>query len=219
MRKTLILFSLILATAVAFSSQAVDYREIEVDVTMNPSHYRELLDRFVAADTTLTNDEMSTVYFGFAFTPSYEPRDTFPEIHAAYERKDFDEVVKLIGPALELNPVSLDLLIMGYSAYQQGYGENPGANALQLSIRCDQIATAILESGRGTMAYSPFYVICDADRKRILSNVIGIGKTIGTDRVGNNVEAIKFTFPGNIREHILYFDNTLEERFLSSHPK
>jgi hypothetical protein len=199
--------------------KAVDYREIEVDVTMNPSHYRELLDRFVAADTTLTSNEMATVYFGFAFTPSYEPRDTFPEIHAAYERKDFDEVARLVMPALELNPVSLDLAIMGLSAFEQGYGENPGENALNLSIRADQIATAILESGRGTMAHSPFYVICDADRKRILSNVFGISNIIGTDMVGESVEAIKFTFPGNIREHILYFDNTLEERFLAAHPK
>lgn len=198
--------------------KAIDYRQIEVDVTMDPARYKALLDRFIAADTTLTSDEVSTVYYGFAFTPSYEPRDTFPEIHAAYDRKDYEEVARLIGPALELNPVSLDLSIMALAVYERGIGPTPGAKALNMAIRADLIAGAILESGRGTFAQSPFYVISDIDRRRILNNVIGIGPVIGTDRVGD-VEAIKFNFPGKSRQHILYFDNTLEENYIKSHPK
>lgn len=198
--------------------KGIDYRQIEVDVTMNPSRYKALLDRFIAADTTLTNGEVATVYYGFAFTPSYEPRDSFPEIHAAYDRKDYEEVARLIGPALELNPVSLDLSIMALAVYERGIGPTPGAKALNMAIRADQIAGAILESGRGTFAQSPFYVISELDRRRILNNVIGIGPVIGTDRVGD-VEAIKFNFPGKSRQHILYFDNTLEENYIKSHPK
>ncbi len=214
MRKLVIILSLILATVGI--TKAVDIRAVEVDVTRNPAHYRELLDRFVAADTTLTSDEMATVYFGFAFSPSYEPRDTFPEIRAAYDREDFEEVARLVGPALELNPVSLDLSIFALAVYDRGIGETPGANALKMAIRADYIATAILESGRGTMAHSPFYVICDADRRRLLSNVIGVGEILGEDRVGD-CEAIKFQFPNNSRQHILYFNNTLEEQFLKTH--
>lgn len=120
------LLAILLLIGAFLPLRAIDYRQIEVDVTMHPARYKALLDRFVAADTTLTSDEMATVYYGFAFTPSYEPRDTFPEIHAAYDRKDYEEVARLIGPALELNPVSLDLSILALAVYERGVGETPG---------------------------------------------------------------------------------------------
>lgn len=215
MRKTL---SIAFLLGIILSTRAVDYRAVEVDVTMHPSEYKALLDRFIAADTTLTSKEMATVYYGFAFTPFYEPRDSFPEIHQAYDRKDFVEVARLIGPALELNPVSLDLSIIALAVYERGVGPTPGANALKMAIRADLIAGVILESGHGTYAQSPFYVISAADRRRILNNVIGVGTIIGTDRLGD-VEAVKFYFPSNSRQHILYFDNSLEENFLRTHPR
>ena len=205
---------ILLIIAVAIPARGVDYGAIEVDVTMHPGNYRELLDRFVAADTTLTPAQMATVYYGFAFTPSYEPCDTFPEIHAAFDRQDFEEVARLVEPALQLNPVSLDLCIMGLAAFERGAGTTPGRKALNLAIRSDMLATAILESGRGTSAYNPFKVISSSDRQRILRNVLGIGRVLDVDRVGD-IEAVKFLFPGKMREHILYFDNTLEENYIS----
>lgn len=213
------IFGIILVVVAAIlPARGVDYGAVEVEVTMHPGEYRALLDRFIAADTTLTPSQMATVYYGFAFTPSYEPRDTFPEIHAAFERQDFEEVARLVEPALQLNPVSLDLCILGLAAYERGAGTTPGRKALNLAIRSDMLATAILESGRGTFAQSPFRVISGSDRQRILRNVLGIGRVIGVDRVGD-IEAVKFLFPGKMREHILYFDNTLEENFLSRHPQ
>lgn len=214
------IFSLLLFAAVALAATAVDYRQIEVDVTMDPSSYRALLERFEKADTTLTPSEMATVYFGYAFSRDYDPRDYFPEIHAAYDRADYEEVARLVEEALPMNPVSLDLCLLGLGAYEQGAGKTPGARSLNLAIRSDLIATAILKSGRGTNSDSPFYVICDTDRRRIFTNVLGVplDNIIGTTHVGP-VQAFKFTFPGQSREHILYFDNTLEERFLQSHPR
>lgn len=212
------LLAILLLIGAFLPLRAIDYRQIEVDVTMHPARYKALLDRFVAADTTLTSDEMATVYYGFAFTPSYEPRDTFPEIHAAYDRKDYEEVARLIGPALELNPVSLDLSILALAVYERGVGETPVGRPSTWPSVPTMIAGAILKSGHGTFAASPFYVISDIDRRRILNNVIGIGLVIGTDRLGD-VEAVKFNFPGHSRQHILYFDNTLEENYLKTHPR
>ena len=207
MRKIL---GLLLLALLPLAVRGIDYGALEVDVTMNPSKYRALLERFEKADTTLTSAEVATVYYGYAFSTDYEPRDSFPEIHAAYERQDYEEVARLVEKALPLNPVSLDLSLLGL-------GDTPGAHSLNLAIRSDLIATAILESGRGTNADMPFYVICDADRRRILTNVLGVplDRVMDTTRVGP-VQAVKFTFPGQSREHILYFDNTLEERFLQS---
>lgn len=214
MRKIL---GLLLLALLPLAVRGIDYGALEVDVTMNPSKYRALLERFEKADTTLTSAEVATVYYGYAFSTDYEPRDSFPEIHAAYERQDYEEVARLVEKALPLNPVSLDLSLLGLGAYEHGAGDTPGAHSMNLAIRSDLIATAILESGRGTNADMPFYVICDADRRRILTNVLGVplDRVMDTTRVGP-VQAVKFTFPGQSREHILYFDNTLEERFLQS---
>lgn len=217
MKKLLILLTIFAGVSVLASRAAVNYGEVEVEVTMHPDQYRALLDRFISADTTLTNAEVTTIYYGYPFTPGYEPRDSFPEIHKAYQEADFHEVARLVESALELNPLSLDLMIMGLGAYERGAGDSPGKHSLNLAIRCDQLATAILESGRGTFAQSPFYVISSSDRDRILHNVLGVGEILDTTTVGP-IEAIKFTFPNTTREHILYFDNTIEKKFLQAHP-
>lgn len=218
MRKFLTLFILLGAWLAA---EAVDFGAIEVDVTMNPSRYRDLMDRFEKADTLLTKQELQTVYYGYAFSRDYEPRDSFPAIHAAYDRGDYEEVARMVDEALRINPVSLDLCLLGLGAYQNGAkgpDNTPGAASLNLALRSDMIATTILDSGRGTLTQSPFSVICDMDRRRIFTNVLGVplSDIIGRSRVGD-IDAYKFTFPGQSRQHILYFDNTLEERFLNNH--
>ena len=73
-------------------------------------------------------------------------------------------------------------------------------------MRCDLIATAILESGNGTSPHSPFLVTDPADIDRILHNVLGIDSIVDRTKVGH-VLALKVTFPGSARRHILYFDN------------
>ena len=60
-------FLLALLTLFAFTSARaqendridVDLNLIKVNVTMNPEHYRELMDRYMHADTTLRLDEMA----------------------------------------------------------------------------------------------------------------------------------------------------------------
>ena len=58
MKKTLLIALILGAFSFTLPQRvsAIDYRQIEVDVTMHPARYKALLDRFVAADTTLTSD-------------------------------------------------------------------------------------------------------------------------------------------------------------------
>ncbi len=78
---------LVAVSALLFSSSLcaqdrinVDLNAIEVDMTMNPSRYRDLQQRFIQADTTLTADEIATVYYGQGFTFEYDPDVKFPLI-------------------------------------------------------------------------------------------------------------------------------------------
>lgn len=213
MKKLVVIF---LMFAAFIQIRAVDYGALEVDVRSNPGDYKVLLDRFVAADTTLTSQEVAKVYYGFPFTPFYEPSDTFPDVHTAFKEKNYGEVARLAEEALQLNPVSLAMTMIALEAYQNDAGDHPGLNARKMAQRRDFLLSAIIDSGKGTDPSTPFYVISDDDRQTFLYNVLGIGDVIGTSPVGDsNVVAYRFVFKGLPRMHMLYFDLTPQKRFQS----
>lgn len=211
------LLLILVAFAAAASVRAVDLNAIEVDVKMNPGKYRQLLERFEKSDTTLTPAELATVYYGYSYTPDYDPRETFAEVEEAYEAADYEKAEELALEALKLNPVSLDLNVLALAAVDRMSDKGTyGKKILNYGIKCDLIATAILESGRGTSASSPFVVISSADMSRIMRNVLGIERIVDRTKVGD-VDAIKVTFPTSDRQHILYFNNTREKEFFATH--
>ena len=210
---------LLLAATAAFSIHALDLKAVEVDVKMHPDRFRELLNRFEQADTTLTPTELATIYFGYSFTAGYDPTESFDEIGQAYDSGNYERASQLCKEALELNPVSLELNVLALAAADRMSGKAySGADILHFGIRSDLIATAILESGRGTMATSPFFVISKAEMERLLTKVLGIERIVDRTKVGD-VDAIKVVFPGSDRQHILYFDNSREQMFMISQPR
>lgn len=199
-------------------AKALDLTTIEVDVKMHPAEYRALLERFEKADTTLSTDELRTVYFGYSYTTDYDPRETFPEVEQAYEAADYERSLQLAEEALRLNPVSLDLNVLALaSADRLRENGNMGEKILYYGIRADLVATAILESGKGTDSHTPFMVIASGDMTRLLRNVLCIEQIVDRTKVGD-IDAIKVTLPGNDRRHILYFDTTREQQYFKSHP-
>ena len=82
-------------TAFALKAQNFDMNAIEVDVKLHPEQYRELLQRFERCDTTLTPSELSTVYFGYSYTPNYVPFESFANVQEAYDSGDYTEAEKL----------------------------------------------------------------------------------------------------------------------------
>ena len=205
---TYILF--VLAAVSGVKAQHFDINAVEVEVNMHPARYRSLLERFGRADTTLSDSELSLVYYGYAFTPEYVPFESFANVQSAYEEADYLRAEQLAADALKLNPVSLELSVIALAAADHLRGEGRfGHKMLDYGTRCDFIATAILSSGSGTSAASPFHVIAWSDVSRILRNVLGVERVVDRTKVGS-VDAVKVVFPGSDRQHIIYFDNTRE---------
>ena len=202
-----ILFALaLLSSAFTLAAQGFDMNAVEVDVKLHPERYRQLLDRFEKADTTLTVPQLATVYFGYSFTPDYVAGESFVNVQVAGHGAE-----ELAAEALKLNPVSLELSVLALAASDHLRSKGSyGKKILDYGTRCDLIATAILESGRGTSAASPFHVIAWSDVSRILRNVLGVERIVDRTKVGN-IDAVKVIFPGSDRQHILYFDNSREE--------
>ena len=211
MNRYILLALALLASAVSLAAQSFDMNAVEVDVKLHPERYRQLLERFEKADTTLTGPQLATVYYGYSFTPDYVAGESFANVQDAYDSGDYARAEELAAEALKLNPVSLELSVLALAASDHLRSRGSyGQKILDYGTRCDLIATAILESGRGTSAASPFHVIAWTDVSRILRNVLGVERIVDRTKVGT-IDAVKVIFPGSDRQHILYFDNSREE--------
>lgn len=198
----------------------VDLNKIEVEMMINPSEYRELLNRFVEGDTTMTNADMAKVYYGQGFTVNYDPNQTFPMISEAYRQGDYATVASLCEGAVDESPLSLDLIVMGIVSATRDTGNDNRALAAGLQRRLDMIVDTIIASGNGMSAAAPFYVASTEDLRQFLRNILGVSDIIDTSTVGNgDVEAYKILLPGSEREHILYFNNALQHRFDAANPQ
>lgn len=215
MRKLLLILVMMAAAAVTRAEHNtidIDLNLIKVGVTTHPGRYYDLVSRFVTGDTTLTSQEMATVYYGYAFSTDYDPTDHYDELSKAYEKADYDATWRLAKQALEYNPVSLDLTIKALVAATNVDNEEARKMIPILQNRYDMVYNLILESGAGITKDSPFIVICDDDIMRIIRNVIGAESLLGTAEI-NGLQAVKITLPDDDRQHILYFDNSLQRKY------
>lgn len=190
----------------------VDLNEIKVNVTMHPEHYRELMDRYLKADTTLRLDEMATVYYGYASTMDYAPDLTFPEIDEAIAAEDYTKAYDLSVKAADEAPVSLPVLINVIKLMPQIDLKGKLDPYLNIRQRVEMLIGTILASGTGIRRELPFKVISEGDMMVILKDILSIDKIVGRSKIGN-IDAIKVTFPTSSREHILYFDDTIYDQY------
>lgn len=190
----------------------VDLNLIKVNVTMHPDHYRQLLDRYLKADTTLRLDEMATVYYGYAATMDYAPDLTFPEIDEAIANEDFAKAYDLSVKAAQEAPVSLPVLINVIKLMPQIDLKGNLDSYLNIRQRLEMLIGTILASGTGIRRELPFKVISDGDMMVILKDILNVGEIKGRSKIGD-LEAVKLTFPNSSREHILYFDNTTHDQY------
>ncbi|MDE6316817.1 MAG: DUF4919 domain-containing protein [Muribaculaceae bacterium] len=190
----------------------VDLNLIKVNVTMNPEHYRDLMDRYLKADTTLRLDEMATVYYGYASTIDYAPDLTFPEIDEAIADENYDKAFRLSIEAAKEAPLSLPVLINVIKLMPQiELKENLDAY-LNIRQRLEMLIGTILASGTGIRRELPFKVISEGDMMVILKDILNVEEIVGRSKIGE-IDAVKITFPTNSREHILYFDNTIYDQY------
>lgn len=208
------LLSLLIAASATAQSESidVDVNRIKVNVTMNPEHHRDLMKRYMAADTTLRIDEMATVYYGYAATVDYDPDLTFTEIDDAMAAENYRKAYDLSVEAAETAPVSLPAMINVIKAMPHIDIKNSLDSYLNIRQRLEMLVGTILASGTGIRRELPIKVISEGDMMVILKDILNIEKIVDRSKIGN-VDAVKITFPTSSREHILYFDNTTQEQY------
>ena len=191
----------------------LDLNLIKVNVSMNPEHYKELMDRYLAADTTLRIDELATVYYGYAATMDYAPDLTYPEIDAAIEAEDYASAYNLSVEKVKESPVSLRLLTNIVTFVPHIDLKNRIAEFMNLRTRLSMLIGTILSTGTGIVSSSPIQVISEDDMMVLLKDFFEVDKIVDRTNIGN-VDAVKITFSTSAREHILYFDKSLQDQYI-----
>lgn len=193
---------------------SIDFNQVEVNVSMDPSHYNELLSRFCAADTTLRLDEIATVYYGFPSTINYDPTALYVEVDELFDAKNNSGALSAIREALEIDPVDLELLYKASVASLNTGDPDDLMSCGNFQARFHMLITTIMATGKGYDYDRPFLVIKKRDADAIMEHILGV--TDARSAAYENLIGYMFRFSGNQRDNVLYFNNSPEVKFLNN---
>lgn len=128
--------------------------------------FQALVSRFEACDTTLTREEISTLYYGSAYVNDYNMVSmTCSGIRDIVDEGRIQEAVDSLQVLLKDYPVSMYILISIFNLSEDEAVYEPCAWKVR------NLLTAIDFSGTGISPESPLQVICVNDEYSFLSQV------------------------------------------------
>lgn len=204
----LLLFSLAGFGQSSFNYQT-DFKRI-LAKTKTPGdslNYEQLLKRFTAKDSSLTDYEVLSLMIGFTAQPQYKPYqdiDTEREIYRLNGEKKYKEALKLANTFLATHPLSIKAL------YEKSYAfhmldKKDSADFYLFQGR--RLIAAMHFSGDGKTADTPMFALGPADGQDYIYKHLGcqIGTMgSGKDKNGNFLDILQVKDCGD-SSYILYF--------------
>lgn len=127
--------------------------------------FQELTARFAARDTTLTLNEIATLYYGSAYHKDYHlVQEQCDDIRQMAGEGKIKEAVEALNAKLEEYPVSLFLLISLFNLTE-------GEEMVPYLWKAQQILNVIDCTGRVNSTEVPFQVICVNDEYLALNQI------------------------------------------------
>lgn len=210
MKKILLLLPLI---ALLCSGLRVPDNEDIIAKTINsdsPYYYPNLLRRYMANDTTLTQTEYHYLYYGFTYTRDYRPLVSIPakddilrifEFNAQPTREDFVRIIESAQEVMKYDPFSpsnLNFLVYAYGSLGDTVNEK---------IYFDKflkVMNTIDESGTGEKESSPKHVLMFSHANDFVT-AKGYGAK-SSQLVSNKVEYIFYNQRAENGDRGMYFD-------------
>lgn len=184
----------------------INYQSIKESI-LKDSTYKNLLKRYEANDTTLTNKDYSIIYYGQLFQKSYSAGldDNSRKINSFIKAKKYEKAFELCKKALQENPVSLEAL---YNLINCGSELNKPKEELdKYLIKYWKILNMIALTGDGKSAETGFKVICVNDEYQLMYNYFEV-KGLKQQSLVNNCDVIEFTSSKYFDGTKIYFDIT-----------
>lgn len=205
-RKFIIAFMAVMLTAGAVMATErikVDRKALASVVTKTPEKRNALVAKYEKGEA-LTPAEMAVVYYGQAYVPGHKPAANYPDVDAAYAKKDYPSTLTLVDAVLRENPVALNQLFRGYVAAASSPEPRIKARAADFQKRIDAICTLIFSSGSGVTGEEPFIVLTTEDALAFVRNYLQPSEIIGQAQV-DGMDAVKVNWPGQSEPVIFYF--------------
>ncbi|MCM1336668.1 MAG: DUF4919 domain-containing protein [Candidatus Amulumruptor caecigallinarius] len=162
-----------------------------------------LLEKFNKGEQ-LTPEDMAVVYYGQAYLPGKSVAESYPDVDAAYAKKDYPATLTLVDEVLRTNPVALNQLFRGYVCAASSTEPRIKARAASFENRINNICSVIYATGTGVTNDSPFIVLSKEDGAAFLRNYLqpeGIVDQTSIDKL----DAYKVKWPGQNDPVIFYF--------------
>lgn len=209
MKRNIVTYILIALFAFVSNAQGIDAATIKSFVTQSPEEYKNLADRFVQADSTLTVDELTKVYYGAPFYKDFTFGKYDTQLAELYDNAEsaaeFDVVYLVAQKALNENPTSFDLTVKAIGGACNGTDQSAQAQLENLRTRYANIYTVISFSGNGIQPEDPIYVTSQSDMLKYLAHCYGAVEILGESAI-MDCKAIKVNrIDGdNMKEAIIY---------------
>lgn len=181
----------------------VDFDAIERRMEADTALYGKLLDRFIQADSTLTPDEISLLYYGAVYRDNYAPyelNDNEKKFYDLCSARKFEKALTVGEELLRNNPLDIRLLNRLYTCARK-MEDVKKYNAYK--FRYMALVTAVSNSGNGKSDSTAFVVIRISDEYAVLSH---LELSHRNQSLKGNCDVFTLSEPGNFGQYQLYFD-------------
>ena len=176
--------------------------------------YQRLADRFNEGDITLTLNELSTLYYGYALRPGYNPVREERVLDAASalgRRERYEDAQNLLNNFLSKNPACLAALLEnGYNAWLM----EDSLHTVQGYQKYYALLEVPLKSGTGESFEKAFVVSSTRDIELVLDKLgfVSTGQSLVQEN-GQNFQIVKAVRDENKKEEqTFYFNVELSKR-------
>lgn len=145
------------------------YDEVEQWMKEHAEEFKNLQQRFIEGDETLTPTDIGYIYFGQAFTDSYSYINLdFGKAKELLNNAEYEQCLALCKTSLQKTPASLTMLMNGAMACQMLQDNETLVN---FGLRINQLATMLGAIGQVTDIENPIPVLWVEEEYTILRNV------------------------------------------------
>lgn len=170
--KKLLTFSAMAITCLFANAQtSFDLKLYEETVKTEKQYFRDIIKVFNTDDPYLRTDDVALVYYGYAFTPEYNPiKDENEKLLNKYILEDnFPMIYKTANKILSYNPASLDALFHAWIS-----GKTIGKSDteyLSYVNKYKNVVAMIKEYGDGKSAETAFKIVHPEDKFHIMQSL------------------------------------------------
>ncbi|HMU46186.1 MAG TPA: DUF4919 domain-containing protein [Chitinophagaceae bacterium] len=173
--KRILLLPVLISICISLSGQKVskvDFDAIKKTLDTSPKLYKDLLNRFVSSDSTLTNEEFSIIYYGQCYQEDYNPYgsdvENFDKFKKHYLAKDYDKALPIALKMIRENPLDMKMTFKTLVCYHH-LNDEAGKN--NMIARYNGIMKTIFDSGDGKTDSTAFVVMCVSDEYELMASL------------------------------------------------